>query len=116
MQSDHTFTIVFTPSSLFLADFGASALALLRAAVDRRASMAEASSSAAAAPASASDSPTGPQGVEVDHPDLALIRGCCNALSLLVTADDDRPAGSAAFKNARVLAKVRGDPTPHSIL
>jgi hypothetical protein len=39
---------------------------------------------------------------------LLLVRTLCSALGLLVSADDDRPPGSAAFKNARLLAKEGG--------
>mmetsp|Transcript_20935 Transcript_20935/g.45788 ORF Transcript_20935/g.45788 Transcript_20935/m.45788 type:complete len:493 (-) Transcript_20935:195-1673(-) len=36
---------------------------------------------------------------------LDLVTNCCGAIRSVVTADDDRPPGSSAFKNARMLAK-----------
>ncbi|GAX81213.1 hypothetical protein CEUSTIGMA_g8645.t1 [Chlamydomonas eustigma] len=94
--------------SLFNAGFGEAALQLLREAVNR----CEAPGTMSSSGNDVTESPAEPSASagerQVDKLDLALIRGCCNALRLLVTADDDRPAGSAAFKNARVLAKEGG--------
>lgn len=48
------------------------------------------------------------EATQLDEQREQLLVNLCNSLRLLVTADDDRPPSSAAFKNARLLAKEQG--------
>lgn len=48
------------------------------------------------------------EATQLDEQREQLLINLCNSLRLLVTADDDRPPSSAAFKNARLLAKEQG--------